>query len=155
MQPDPSFKQALTVSYRLLSYRPRSVHEVTVKLKEKGYHGATVENVIGHLKQIGCLDDAGFAKFWVEMRMRSKPVGPFFLKKDLENKGLPEELVERAIKEKGIHYDEREVALRIAKKRLDFYGRIHKVRAKKRIHDFLVRRGFSFDIIREVLEKLF
>jgi regulatory protein len=155
MQPDPNVKQALSISYRLLSYRPRSVHEVTVKLKEKGYHAQTVGEVIERLKQLGYLDDAGFAKFWVEMRMRSKPVGSYLLKRDLRDKGLSEELVERAIKEKGIQYDERDAALRIAKKRLDFYGSIHKIKAKRRIHDFLVRRGFSFDTVREVLEELF
>lgn len=154
MRQDPNFKKALKISYQLLSYRPRSTYEIKTKLDEKGFDNGTIEEVVGHLKRLRYLDDKNFAKLWVETRMKVKPVGSLLMRKDLKDKGLNEGLIEEAIKEGQSDYDEFETAMKIAKKRLNFYGKIHKLKAKKRIYDYLVRRGFKFDVVRRVLNEM-
>ena len=155
MQSDSDFKQALSISYRLLSYRPRSVYEISSKLNEKGYDRDLIDKVIDHLKRLHYLDDKEFAKLWVEARMRCKPVGSIGMKRDLKSKGLEEGLINEAIKTKEASYDDFEAALKLAERRLATYGKIHKLKAKRRIYDYLVRRGFKFEIVRQVLKVLF
>jgi regulatory protein len=155
MQPDPSFKQALKLSYQLLSYRPRSVFEVKTKLKEKGFDDEIIENTVARLKELRYLNDSEFAKLWVESRMKARPVGSSLLKKDLREKGIEGEAAEKAIEESSVVYNEFDAALKIAERRLGTFGKIHKLKAKKRINDFLIRRGFKFDTVREVLGELF
>jgi len=155
MQSDSNFKQALKVSYQLLSYRPRSVYEIRAKLKEKDCAPEVIDRVIEHLKKHRYLNDKDFARFWVEAKMKVKPVGSLLLKRDLKQKGLDEALVEETVKGSQADYDEFEVALNLAKRRLNYYGKIHKLKAKKRIYDYLIRRGFKFDITRNVLGELF
>ena len=155
MQQDVDFKQALSISYRLLSYRPRSVYEISSKLNEKGYDRDLIDRVIDHLKRLHYLDDKKFANLWVESRMRYKPVGSIGMKRDLKSKGLEEGLIDEAIKTKEARYDDFEAALKLAERRLATYGKIHKLKAKRRIYDYLVRRGFKFEIVRQVLKVLF
>ena len=155
MQSDSDFKQALSISYRLLSYRPRSVYEIRTKLNEKGYDKDLTGRVIDHLKRLHYLDDKEFAKLWVEAKMRHKPVGSIGMKRDLKAKGLEEGLINEAIKTKEARYDDFEAALDIAKRRLATCGKIHKLKAKRRIYDYLVRRGFKFDTVRQVLKEVF
>ncbi|PIU41765.1 MAG: hypothetical protein COS99_03720 [Candidatus Omnitrophica bacterium CG07_land_8_20_14_0_80_42_15] len=155
MQLDPDFKQALGFSYQLLSYRPRSIYEIRIKLEEKGYKGELIDKVIERLKGLHYLDDKNFAKFWVEAKMKLKPVGSMILKRDLEERGIEEALIGEAIKDKETDYDEFKTAYDVAEAKLATYGKIHKLKAMKRIYDYLVRRGFKFDIIRQVLDELF
>jgi len=155
MQSDSNFKQAISISYRLLSYRQRSVYEVSSKLKEKGYDRDLIDRVIDHLKRLHYLDDKEFAKLWVESRMRYKPVGSIGMKRDLKSKGLEEGLINEAIRTKETRYDDFETALKIAERRLATCGKIHKLKAKRRIYDYLVRMGFKFEIARQVLKELF
>jgi len=97
--------------------------------------------------------------------MRYKPVGSIGMKRDLKSKGLEEGLINEAIKIKEARYDDFEAALKLAERRFTTCGKIHpalahkggvhKLKAKRRIYDYLVRRGFKFEIARQVLRELF
>ena len=65
----------LAAAGRFLEARPRSTDEVRRRLGEAGYRGDLVEGAIARLTELGFLDDAGFARSWVESRDRARPRG--------------------------------------------------------------------------------
>ena len=91
----------------------------------------------------------------MESRRKSKPVGTLLIERDLKKKGIDEGFIKEAIKTGETKHSEHDTALELARKRLDFYGKVHRLKAKRRIHDYLVRRGFKFDVISEVLSEVF
>jgi len=155
MSKDPRFKKAVFLVLQKLSYRPRSSSEITEYLKEKSYDEPIIREVIDHLARIGYVNDVEFADYWVEGRRKRKPIGHLALKRELEEKGLSEDLVEKIIeKEKGSS-DEYGAARQVAMDRIKKMGDIDKRKAKKRVYDYLLRRGFEFDTVYKVLDEVF
>ena len=87
----------LEAAARYLEARPRSVAEVRRRLGEAGYRAELVEGAIERLVDLGMLDDAAFARAWVESRDRSRPRGARALRDELRRMGVPAEDVERAL----------------------------------------------------------
>lgn len=147
-------QRAKNNAYALLRQRPRSEHEIRSRLKRKGYSEALIEEIVADLKRIGDIDDARFASFWVESRMRTNPMGDIGLKHELKEKGISESLVEAVLSDKKTKYDEYETALGMAKEQFERLKKLDRRKASKRVYDFLLRRGFSYDVIRRVVDGL-
>src|SRR5882757_7519157 len=56
----------LAAAARFLEVRPRSVVEVRRRLRSAGYAAALIERAVERLVELGLLDDAAFARAWVE-----------------------------------------------------------------------------------------
>jgi regulatory protein len=152
---DQETKKAFNDCLRRISRRPRSVKETADYLKEKGYNDKLVSDVLDRLKRLGYLNDKKFAEYWTEGRTKIKPLGVVALKKELERKGLDRELIEKAAGSRQSENSDYELARKEALKRLKVMGRIAGPKAKKRIYDYLVRHGYEFDIIYNVLDEIF
>jgi regulatory protein len=138
----------------LLSYRARSVEELRGRLLSRGYDETIVSSVIGDYLKVGLLDDAVFASSYVQTRMLQKPMGKRLLIRELKQKGITEAAAERALAESYGQESELEVALRLAESRLRRVQRESVLGKKKKISDFLVRRGFDWDVVQEVLQRI-
>jgi len=132
-----------------LSYRPRSLNEVRKNLAEK-YPEATVDAVVERLEHAGLINDEEFARFWVENRDRFKPRSERALRYELRQKGVSDRDINLALEE----LDEAGAALRAAEDRLRRYRNADEATFRKRLSDFLARRGFSYGIIRDVVDQL-
>ena len=96
MRTDPTVlteEQAMQDALRLLSYRMRSVAEMETRLARKSYPAAIITHTITELQRLGLLDDADFARTWVESRCHSR--GPTRLKQELRQKGIARDLAEK------------------------------------------------------------
>ena len=133
-----------------LSYRPRSSEEVRRRLREKGFSDEAVEAVIERLERVGLLNDEAFARFWVENRENFSPRSMRALRYELRQKGVPEPVIESALAE----MDEEDAAYRAAKARLRRYQDADERTFRKRLGDYLLRRGFSYSVVRDVLDRL-
>ena len=80
--------EVLAAAARFLEARPRSTDEVRRRLREAGYKGELVEGAIARLTELGFLDDAGFARSWVESRDRARPRGARALRDELRRLGI-------------------------------------------------------------------
>src|SRR3990172_10739486 len=80
-----------------LSYRPRSEAEVRQSLQRKGFLAEEVEAAVQRLQGAGLLDDAAFARFWVENRDAFSPRGGRALRAELRQKGLGDETIRAAL----------------------------------------------------------
>lgn len=87
----------LDAAARFLEVRPRSVAEVRRRLRDAGYRPELVEGALERMLALGYLDDAAFARTWVESRDRARPRGARALRDELRRKGVAAEHVEAAL----------------------------------------------------------
>lgn len=90
----------LAAALRFLEVRSRSVAEVRRRLRSAGYEGGLVEGSIERLLALGFLDDAAFARAWVESRDRARPRGERALRLELGQKGVARDVTDTALEER-------------------------------------------------------
>ncbi|MCC6982825.1 MAG: RecX family transcriptional regulator [Bauldia sp.] len=134
-----------------LSYRPRSEREVRDRLRRGGYQPPVIDEVIGRLHGWRYLDDADFARRWVEGRTAQRPRGRRLLQQELWQKGVDREIAREAIEEAEL--DEESAAEELARKRIAAYGQEDPAVIRRRVGAYLARRGYGFDVVRAALDK--
>jgi len=90
----------LEAAARFLEVRARSVAEVRRRLGQAGYRSDLVEGAIGRLTELGMLDDATFARAWIESRDRARPRGEIALRRELALKGVDRAVVDELLEER-------------------------------------------------------
>ena len=90
----------LDAALRFLEVRPRSVGEVRRRLTGGGYRSDLVDAAIGRLTELGVVDDAAFARSWIESRDRVRPRGEHALRMELRQKGIDSETIVRTLDER-------------------------------------------------------
>lgn len=152
LQDDESTARALQDALRFLSFRPRSIVEVRRYLARRAVDDATTERVIVRLADLRLLDDRDFATYWVENRQSFSPRGPRALQAELRQKGVPQQEIADAIEEIG--GDEDTAAEAAARPRVARLRNLDNPTFRRRMSDFLLRRGFSYGVTRRVVDKL-
>lgn len=150
--------------YRLFSIRQRSEKEIRdyfeskqSQSKVKGKESISeilINKVIERLKKKGLINDEEFAKAWVDARRRSRKKGKFALKQELFQKGIAKEIIEEAISDQSSDVREEQVAEAAINKKLKSWTLLPYLEKKKKAYDFLMRRGFEYEIVKVVVEKL-
>ncbi len=146
------YKKAKGYALRLLKLRPRSTFELRQKLNSKGY-SAAADELIEELTRLGFLNDEAFAKAWLQYRL-NKPMGLRRVTRELADKGIVQDIVQNAWANVRENYDELDVVKTLAQKRVRKYTNIDPLKRKKRVMDYLARRGFQLDIIMKVIKEL-
>ena len=99
------------------------------------------------------LNDKEFAANFANSRLTAKPIGRTRLRRDLQRKKLPSQVVEQSLNEAYEQQSEEELIERAIKKRLRLKGAPETREEAKKLFDYLMRRGFSYDlIVRKVRE---
>jgi regulatory protein len=146
-------QKAYDRAVRFLAYRPRSEAEVKNRLEQAGVDQAVIEAVIGRLKVQRYLDDAEFARFWVEGRQRFSPRSATALRQELRRKGLNDSTIAAALgglDAAAAAYD----AARPRALRLASLAGSDPMLFRRKLGDFLLRRGFDYEVVREVVVRL-
>jgi len=145
-----AFETAHDQALRFLSYRPRSCFEIDRYLQRKGTDPEVIAEVKSRLIRAGLLDDAAFARYWVENREAFRPRGAWGLRYELRQKGIADEVIAEALE--GL--DPEDSAYRAARGRARSMSHLDHRTFRERIGGFLRRRGFSYGVIRPVVERL-
>ena len=146
--------EAKRYSLKLLGYRGRSESELRKRLDKKGFSEAVVSLTVAYLKKIGYLDDAVLAANLKRQAMENKLLGLEGARSFMVRRGLPCEIIESAL---NYEYDE-DRELKNIQKLLD--KRLKSVRnyltegEKRKLWNFLVRRGYSFETIRKAMKEV-
>jgi regulatory protein len=131
-----------------LSYKPRSRAEMRARLLEKDWaEEAVVDQVIARLEELGYLNDEQFAANFASSRLTVKPLGRTRLRHDLRRKKLSSETVENALDEAYEQQSEEELIGRAIDKRIRLKGAPTTREETKKLFDYLIRRGFSYDLV--------
>jgi regulatory protein len=133
---------------KLLAAKPRSVLELRERLLEKRWTDEEiVDAVLEKLKEYKYLDDEQFARDLAVSKLRQKPQGKRRLKQSLSQKKLDKEIVDEAIDSAFEKLPETELIDRAIQKRLRLKGHPETREDKKKFYDYLLRQGFSYDLI--------
>lgn len=132
----------------ILSYRANTEDELKKKLI-KNFDEESVVKVISKLKNQGFLNDIDFAQRYTEQSKKGKRL----VKMELLKKGVDKELIEDVINEKDDDV-EIENARKLAKKVFEKYQKEPAQIIKQKIYERLTRRGFSYDIFKEIIKDL-
>jgi regulatory protein len=145
-------KEAKDVALKILSFRRRTEKQVKDKLQKKGFDEKTIKATIDKLKEFDLINDIEFATAWVKDRLAFKPRGKKLLKQELWKKGIKKEIIEQVTEE--LCQNEDKSALELLEKIKKRYKDLEEKAAKRRMFNFLLRRGFSYEVARQVLTQL-
>ena len=146
-------KAAMEKAYRLLAVRARSEKELKDRLRGEKYSDDAIAWVLQELMRLGLIDDKSFAIQFSKSRVSLKPVGAFYLRQELKQKGLAENHIETGIEEAFKEKSEVNMAMDLAKKKKSQMTSVEELRAKKKLSDFLLRRGFGWEIVNDILDQ--
>lgn len=142
-------------AFRILGRRLHSQKELERKLMQRKYDKELISEVLLQLKENHYLDDEKFAREYAEEKIQKKLLGFSRIRQELMEKGVSKEIIQEVLNEKSDN-DESDNALRLAEKKLNaLKGRnLDKMKLNQRLYSFLASKGFNYEIIRNVLDKL-
>lgn len=147
--PVRSRERTMNRAVKLLAAKPRSILELRERLLEKLWtNEEIVDAVLEKLKEYKYLDDEQYARDLALSKLRQKPQGKRRLKQSLSQKKLDKETVEQAIDTAFEKLPEEDLIEQAIEKRVRLKGRPENRDDLKKFYDHLLRRGFSFDLIR-------
>lgn len=154
LDPEKARARTLQRAVKLLAAKPRSVEELRERLLEKEWTDeAAADYALAKLKEYGYLDDERFAFGFASYRVRQKPLGRQRLARDLKTRKVSKETADAALELVYQETPEEELITRAIEKRVRLRGRPATRQETKSLYDYLLRLGFSYDlIIRKVRE---
>jgi regulatory protein len=148
---------AKNCAVNFISYRPRSSEETLVRLVRKGFEESIARRVVKQLQTIGMIDDRTFACMFTRDQIRRK-AGRNLIRQKLHLKGIDRQMTDSVLNDLIRPDEEREAARTLAARRLVLakrsLGVLDPEKRKKRMYDFLIRKGFSFEIAQQTVQQL-
>ncbi len=141
--------------YRWLAVRNHSSSEIIKKCLAKGYTKEEAQDALNPIIEKGYLDDALFAKSYASDKKELHGWGPAKIRMSLAQKGLKKQYIDDALED--LFTDQQliesmEAATRSVAKRL--LRTVPGLKRKKKLVDFLIRRGFPGYIVIEKCDAL-
>lgn len=143
---------------RLLSMRRRSEGEMRRRLAEREVPADVAHEAMARIDRAGLIDDAAFARDWVQQRRALRALGDEALRRELESRRVDPELIEAAL---GAGEDDEEQRCReLVRSRLDDRDRerlrqerdgSHRRRLSRRLDALLTRKGYPGDLAVHVI----
>jgi regulatory protein len=147
-------QKAWQKSLRYLSYRARSEKEIEDYLIKKEFNKQTIRQTIKKLEKYDYINNKKFSKSWIENR-KNRLKGPYLIKSELIRKGIDGKKIEQYLNSCYNQEEQLRVGIkagqkRLSKKRLD----LENYKESQKIFRYLAQRGFDYDIIKDVINKL-
>ena len=138
-----------------LTGQARSRSELATKLARKQVPTEIAERMLDRFEEVGLIDDADFARQWVQSRQRTRGLAPRVLALELRRKGIDDEIISEVLGELDPN-DARAAAHRLVRKKLRSMASLDDTTRIRRLTSMLARKGYSpqlaFDVVREELE---
>jgi regulatory protein len=141
---------AYVQALRFLDYRPRSRAEVRKNLEKHAFAPEVISDVFKRLERSGLVNDERFAQDWVTNRSEFRPRSRKALAYELRQRGLADNAIKKALE--GIN--EETLAYQAAIKQARRYENLPIRDFRNKLGSYLARRGFSYEIIKEVVARV-
>ena len=152
--PLDKIEKAKNSAFRLLKFRERSEKELRDRLKKKKFQDSVIEETISYLKKIKLLDDSNFATKWADSRIK-KPYGIKRIAYELKQKGIETKIINKTLDDIKNRYNEYDLAKELMEPKIKTINKNQDLfKIKARLYNFLIRRGFSYDVAADVLKDL-
>jgi len=91
---------------------------------------------------------------WAQFRLQNKPIGRYKLNQELRIKGIKQEIIQKVIDKTYNEIDELTLARNLIKEKI-VSSKIKNIRINpKKIYNFLLRRGFSGEVSKNIYHEL-
>ena len=141
---------AVESALRLLAMGPRSEHDLRERLtRRRGFRREAVDHAVQRMRELGYLNDAAFARFWVESRQAATPRSKRALAFELSRRGLGREELDAALD--GV--SDADAAYDAAQRRLRSLRGLDKQTFERRLGSFLNSRGFGYGVARAAVQR--
>jgi regulatory protein len=149
-------QRARQVCLRLLTLAPRTRAQLADALRKRGIPDETADEVLSRFEDVGLIDDAAFARAWVESRHYGRGLAGRALSAELKQRGVAADEIRAAIEE-GLGPDaEASAARRLIDRKLNSTRGLPPEQRTRRLAGMLARKGYpaglAFRVIREALE---
>ena len=153
--PDDPAEQARAICLRLLEAGPRTASELAQRLRAKGIPDEVATEVLDRFADVGIVDDAVFARMWVDSRHRTRGLSARALGQELRRKGVDESLVREAVDQLDPD-DEVATARALVRRKLPPTRGLATEARVRRVAGMLARKGYpaglAFRVVKEELE---
>lgn len=150
LQAEEARERSLQQALLFLSYRARSESEIRKNLQKHEVPEAVIEETLEKLRKEGFANDGEFAKAWVENRSAFRPRSRRLMAMELRQKGLDDEAAQSAL----VGVDDEALAYEAASQRAARYKDLEWNEFRKKLSDFLARRGFSYSVTAGVVTRI-
>jgi regulatory protein len=137
-----------------LTGQARTRQELAGKLARRGVPDELAASLLDRFTEVGLIDDAAFARQWVESRHRSRGLAPRALKQELRRKGVGDDDAAEAL-EQIDEADQRQAARALVDRKLRSMRGLDPQVATRRLAGLLARKGYAaglaFSVVREAL----
>jgi len=145
-------EKARNTCFRLLKFRPRSEYELRLYLKKKKFSHEVIEEVTRSFLNNGLIDDSVFAKLWIESRIK-RPLGLRRIIFELKTKGISDDIINDATSKYGSSENEEKIVEELVSRKLKAMHGLDREKKKSRLWGLCLRKGFSKEVVYEVLNK--
>jgi regulatory protein len=138
-----------------LTGQARSRSELAAKLAKKHVPDDVAVRLLDRFEEVGLVDDAAFAREWVQSRRAGRGLARRALAMELRRKGVDAAVVSEAVDDVD-PADELESARQLVRRKLPSLQRFDAVTQVRRLTGMLARKGYPsglcFRVVREELE---
>lgn len=150
LQAEDARERAYQQAMLFLSYRARSEREIRQNLHKHEVPEAVIEETLERLRRERLADDDQFARMWVENRNTFRPRSRRVLSLELRQKGLEDDAIQSVLQ--GV--DEPSLAYEAARKRVNRIQGLEWNEFRKKLSEYLARRGFPYETIATTVSRL-
>jgi regulatory protein len=140
---------------RALTGAPKTRQQLADLLADRDIPDDAAEAVLDRFTEVGLIDDAAFARAWVNSRQAGRGLARRALSAELRAKGIDAEVAAEAV-EAVDDDDERTTARRLVDRKVGAMRRLDRVTATRRLMGMLARKGYSGGlaaaVVREALD---
>ena len=151
---DPEAR-AREICLRLLTLTPRTRAQLSDALRKRGIPDTVAAGVLDRYTDVGLIDDAAFARAWVESRHYSRGLAGGALAAELKQRGVDSGEIRDAIEELGPAAEVSTARKLVAQRLAGTRGEPAQARTR-RLAGMLARKGYppglAFRVIREAME---
>jgi regulatory protein len=147
---EDSRERAYQQAMLFLSYRARSEKEIRQNLRRHEIAEEVIEETLERLRKAGLANDNDFARAWVENRNTFRPRSKKALAIEMRQKGLDDEVIQASLS----NLDEEALAYETGLKRVTRFKGLDRNEFRKKLSEFLVRRGFSYSVVVSVVSRI-
>jgi regulatory protein len=153
-QADPE-QVARTILLRRLEAAPRTRAQLATTLRERGVPDDVAMRVLDRFEEVGLVDDALFARMWVESRQSGRGLSAAALRQELRRRGVADAHIDEALALVDPE-DEWTAARAIVARRLAAVRGLPRQTQVRRLTGALARKGYgpglAMSVVREALD---
>lgn len=144
--------KAINSAVKYLSYRQRSIKEMTDHLNRKGYDGIIIEKTLDYLLDKNYLNDYEFAESFIKDKSYLNKYGINKIRYELLNKGVSKEIIAKTLT--FDNDEEFDNAMELAIKKMKSYKNQDRDSIYRKLGGFLQRKGYRYDTVKKVLKEV-